>query len=805
MSDLIVQDTKVSCYHCGNDCNEQDIVVSDKHFCCNGCLTVFEILEDNQLCGYYDLNQNAGVSLKAKSFKGKFDYLNEKSVVNEILDYEDEDLAKVIFHIPSIHCSSCVWLLENFHKIRSGVYSSRLNFVKKELAIDFDPKEVNLKEIVELLATLGYEPNINLDSSTKKKKIDPETHRLLLKIGVVGFCSGNIMLLSFPEYFSLNLENVVDAGYQRFFLYLNFLLAIPVFLYGAEDYLKGAYRSIKEKISDKSSVLSVDIPIAMGVVALFVRSTYETFIPHTAGYWDSLAGLVLFLLLGKWVQQTTFSYLSFDRNYKSYFPLAVKMKDDSFKNVKDLRKGDSYVTHHQELVPADSILISGNAWLDYSFVTGESTPVRKHQGDLIYAGGRQMSEQISLEVIKPVSTSYLTQLWNNESFIKEKNLKTTALAYAFSKYFTIVTITISALAGIYWQLHDPSLVWPTITAVLMVACPCALTLSLPFTMSTTMSIFGKNKFFVKNQQVIPLLTEIDSIVFDKTGTLTESGKEKILFKGTALSISQKKMIFGLCNASVHPLSKAIAKYLNGVGKVEVDYFFEVKGKGIEGIVNQNNIKIGSADFLDIQDNSPKETKVFVAINGELLGYFSLVAVFRNKWEQLLTTLKSSFNIHLLTGDSDQSKAVLKPYFADNMQFEQKPQQKLDYVRTLKSEGHKVLMVGDGLNDAGALREAQVGIALTEDVQAFSPACDAILDAKEFVNIGKYIDFSKQAIKIVKISFLLSVVYNIMGISWAVTGNLSPVVAAIFMPLSSMSVVLFAVGLTLLLAKTKKMI
>ncbi|MCP9771003.1 HAD family hydrolase [Lacihabitans sp. LS3-19] len=797
-------DTKTTCYHCGNECRDEDIFEDEKHFCCSGCLTVYDILKDNNLCGYYDLNQNAGVSLKSKNFNGKFDYLEEKLIQDELLAFKNESIAKVILYVPSIHCSSCVWLLENFPKIKLGVITSRLNFVKKELSIDFDPNLVSLKEIVELMATLGYEPKINLDSIQKPKIIDSETKHLLYKIGVTGFCAGNIMMMSFPEYFNLNSNS--DISLQRFFLYFNFLLALPVFFYGASDYLKGAYYSITENLKKNSDVLSVDIPIALGITALFTRSLYETFVTHTAGYWDSMAGLVLFLLLGKWVQQVTFNYLSFDRSYKSYFPLAVKVKNQSvqYKNVNDLKKGEEFIIHHQELIPADAILKEGNALIDYSFVTGEAKPVKKLKGEVIFAGGRQVADSIELMVQKPVSTSYLTQLWNNESFLKEKTIPTTELANAFSKYFTYITISIAVLVGIYWHFNNPALLWPAVTAVLMVACPCALTLSLPFTMNTTMSIFGKNKFFVKNQGVIQILAEVDTIVFDKTGTLTEGNKGKVRFEGS-INKDEEKLIYSVVNQSVHPMSKMVAEYLAPNLAYKVTDFEEVKGKGVAAVVEGKNIKLGRLDFVKNEPTIQVDSEVHIMINNVYKGFFTVEPQFRSNWKELLEKLKKTFDIKLLSGDTNKVQKVLSPIFGENMQFEQTPQQKLDYIKGIQNDGKKVLMIGDGLNDAGALREAKVGIALTEDIQAFSPSCDAILDANNFEKLGKYVVFSKTALNVVKASFLLSLVYNFLCISWASTGLLSPVFAAVVMPLSTISVVLFAVGSTWIIAKRRKLL
>ena len=550
---------RLECYHCGSPCEEEDILVDDKHFCCTGCKTVFEILQDNNLCTYYDLNQNAGVSLKAKNFEGRYDYLASEEIERQVLDFKNERIAKTTLYIPSVHCSSCVWLLENFNKVHAGVSHSRLNFIKKELDITYNPEETSLKNIVELLATLGYAPLINLESAEKphlaRKR---ENNKLLLRLGVVGFATGNIMLLSFPEYFKLDIQNHVDATYQKFFLYLNFILALPVFFYGAWDYLKSAWISIKENLKGTTDILTVDVPIAIGVTALFTRSIYETFVNHTAGYWDSLAGLVFLLLIGKYFQQITYNYLSFERDYKSYFPLAVKVKNKGYKNVADLQRKEIVEIHHHELIPADSFLISDKAWIDYSFVTGESEPVTVNKGELIFAGGRQLGPKIDLVVEKTTSQSYLTGLWNNEAFEKKKTTRTSDFANLFSKYFTYSVLFIALVTGVYWYFHNPSLVWTTITAVLIVACPCALTLGMPYAMNTAMGIMGKHKFFVKNQNVIQLLAEVDTIVFDKTGTLTQTKDGNIELVEGNPSDYELSLIESACSQSVHPLSKLIS-------------------------------------------------------------------------------------------------------------------------------------------------------------------------------------------------------------------------------------------------------
>jgi Cu+-exporting ATPase len=802
METLIAEEIK--CQHCGDVCPDTHIHIDNsRFFCCDGCKTVYEILSQNGMCSYYDLSKNPGITLKGKSFGNRYAFLSNQDIVKPLLDYASEKLYKITVYIPAIHCSSCIWLLENLYKLREGISVSRVNFMKKELALSFDPTIISLHQLVELLATLGYAPQISLEEYTNKAQKKANTG-IFMKIGIVAFCTGNVMLLSFPEYFGL--DYIMESKFKQYFTWLNVLLTLPVFFYGASGYFISAYKSLKEK------VINLDVPISIGVWALFVRSAYETFTATGPGYWDSLCGLVFFLLLGKWLQHKTYENLSFDRNYKSYFPLAAAVIKDGKEEsipVSQLQPGDKILIRNQELIPADSLLLSGQAWIDYSFVTGESQLVEKKTGEYIYAGGRQIGTHIELSVQKAVSQSYLTQLWNNDAFAKEKEMPVTKLTADFSKYFTYITLSIALLAAIFWYFTDQSVIWNAFTAVLIVACPCALTLSMPFTMENTMRIFGKNGFYVKNPGVIQHLATITHVVFDKTGTLTHDKEASITFVGSPLSEEEKQLVKSITGQSTHPLSRKINQYLGQVRPAKVKDYYEITGAGIEGIILDNYIRLGSKNFVGIEEISgatKTASRVYLSVNYAYKGYFELQNQYRTGFREVLAKLRSRFKLSLLSGDHVVDLPVLMPVFEtrEKMHFEQSPADKLNHICLFQSQGDHVLMIGDGLNDAGALKQSDVGMVLTEDVHAFFPACDVLADARNFNRLHDFIRFSRTSVDIVKVSFLLSMVYNTIGVGLAAAGQLSPVFAAIFMPLSSMSVVAFAVGMSSWYAQWRKL-
>lgn len=772
------------CYHCGDNCTDTTILIKDKPFCCQGCKTVYEILSESDLTCYYDLQSSPGAI--PKEIEGKYDFLSQDKIIEKLVEFDDGKTQIATLYIPHIHCSSCIWILENLNKLNLAISLSQVNFGKKTVRVSYNTEAFSLKQLVLLLSSVGYEPYISLDDyKTGQENVN---RSLIYKLGVAGFAFGNVMFLSFPEYFEVN-EFWLEQ-YKHVFRWIMFAFSLPVVFYAAQDYFISAFKAIKTKI------LNIDIPIALGVVVLFLRSTAEIVFDIGSGFFDSLTGLVFFLLLGKFFQQKTYSFLSFERDYKSYFPIAVTKifnNEEVPVQVYDIKKGDRLLIRNQELIPVDGILINGNARIDYSFVTGESETVKKSSGDKLFAGGKQTSGVIEMEAIKSVEQSYLTQLWSNDVFSKNKEDGFTTLTNAISKRFTIAVLSIAFIATSYWMFIDSSKALNVFTAVLIIACPCAIALAAPFTFGNLLRIFGKKKFYLKNASVLEQLAHIDTVIFDKTGTITSNKKSDAKYEGVPLSIDEEVLLKNTLRGSNHPLSRGLYDILKDNDIVALDYFEEHLGQGIEASHATQNIKIGSAKFVGFNnDSTVLNTAVHISTNKGYKGKYTFYNSYRKGLSKLFNKLKKHFDLVILSGDNEGELENLKKLLPakTKMLFNQKPDDKLEYIKYHQSEGAKVLMVGDGLNDAGALAQSNVGIAISENVNVFSPACDAILDATKFNQLYQYVKASKSAIKIIKWSFLLSFFYNVIGLYFAVTGQLAPVIAAILMPLSSISIVIF---------------
>jgi Cu+-exporting ATPase len=796
MPDII---ERASCYHCGLPCFTTNIAIDDKAFCCEGCKLVYELLDENGLCDYYKIQSHPGLSQIKPSRIDKYAFLDNEDVAKQLYKFTNGNYTIVTFYIPGVHCSSCMWLLEHLGKVNDGIIESRLNFTTKEVTIHFSRKSISLRKITELLTTIGYEPYISLDEANKSKTNTINKQRIY-KLGIAGFCFGNVMMMSFPEYLAHGTG--IEPQYVQLFRYLNLLLAMPVFFYSASEFFMTAWSGIKQRL------LNIDAPIALAIIITFTRSIYEIAWNAGSGYLDSMCGIVFFMLAGRVVQERTYKSISFHRDYKSYFPIAVNVVTNNgieSKRLQYLKENDVVQLHNDEIIPADAIVQSGAALIDYSFVTGESEPVEVMQNEMVYAGGKQKGAVLTIRIIKPVAGSYLTSLWNHYAFSKNKAGQNDAgsAIHILSKYFTWILLSLAAGTAVYWYVFDPAKIIWSVTAMLIVACPCALLLSATFTNGNLLRIFSNNGLFMRDATVIEQLGKIDHIVFDKTGTLTQNDERQFVSSGHQLTEQEKDVLYSVVCPSKHPYSKAIATWLGHRDAAHITEWQESAGKGLTAVAAGKRVMVGSGEHLGITKEDLKENNaaVYIRIGNETTLFYSL-PVLRVAVPTIIPVLNTQYNLSLLSGDNNNQKAALATLFGSksNLLFGQTPIAKLQYIESLQQNGEKVLMIGDGLNDAGALQQSNVGVTLSDDINNFTPACDAILDAERLACLPSLLKLAKVSRYIIGASFVVSIVYNIIGLSFAMQGILRPMIAAILMPCSTLSIVIISGGVTSLVAK-----
>lgn len=773
-----------TCYHCGADCTS-DPVVDDEHtFCCDGCRLVYDLLKENNLCTYYTLDKAPGRPAVDQN-KNSYSVLDRPDIRSQMLRFDDGERARIIFRVDGMHCSSCIWLLEHLPRFNAGIISAEVNFPMREVTIDFRSAKTTPGEIATLLSSVGYAPSINLSdlAPKQKKKIDNR----IIKIGVAGFCFANIMMLSFPEYLAGG-DLAGQERLMRFFSWLSLGLSLPVLLYSGSGFFISAWKAIRYR------ALNIDAPIALAITVTFLRSVYAIGFAGEAGFLDSMSGIIFFMLIGRYFQDRTYERMNFERDYKSYFPIAVTVKKAGVEEsvpVTEVVAGDRIYIRANELVPADSIVLSDRTYIDYSFVTGESEPVVKMKGDKVFAGARQTGGAADFEVVSAVSSGYLTQLWNNDAVSKRKKEVSKTYIDNINKWFSAGVLLTAFGGAIGWLFVDPSVSLNAMTSVLIVACPCTLLLAATFTNGSVLRWLARSKFYLKNADAIERLSTADTIVFDKTGTITGAANSQVIYEGKKLSERDLNSFILLAKQSGHPLSRALVAAHPGKGiQGSLTQVTESTGGGMIGVEGGRTYLLGSAKLAGANDSEVASGScVWLAVDGNVLGKFIIRNRYRTGLESLIARLKRTFSIELLSGDNELELEKLLPVFGEKMFFRKTPAEKLEHIIALKAQGKKVIMVGDGLNDAGALLAADGGIAISDNTNNYFPACDAILDGSNFDRLDQLLAFTRVAGRVVKFAFVISVMYNFVGAWFSLSGQMSPLIAAILMPTSSITVVL----------------
>ncbi len=776
-----------ACFHCGEPVEKGNYRSDDKEFCCNGCLMAWKLIHSAGLDFYYNDEKNPELQRKTIDFDpGRFAYLDDPDIAGKLIRYRSGSVQQIWLDLPAIHCASCLRVLENLHRFNGGVLKVSVNFERKQAHILFDSEKISLRELVQLLAAIGYEPKLTLEEldGTRKKRPDMD---LVFRLGVAGFCFGNIMLLSLPDYLAGSRE--LEANLGEWFKYISLILAMPVFFYSSNAFFRPALAGLK------NGYVNMDAPVSLAILATFVRSVVDVTFGFGTGYFDSMSGIVFFMLVGRYLQSRTHSSLTFDRDFKSYFPIAIDtLVKDAFvpKALPSLQAGDIIRVRPGEIIPADGDIIDGTGYVDYSFVTGESAITRVDNGEKVFSGGRQTRDLLTIRLEKPVEQSYLTSLWNKDAF-KRKSLERMARFDRIGRDFTWAVIGVAVVAAIYWLFFEPSKSLDAFTAVLIIACPCALLVTVAYTHGHILGVLSRNRFYLRDSGVLATLANPGAIVWDKTGTLTSQDKFNTHYRGTELTAEDQRAIASLANLSMHPLSRMLVSKLEAKDFAITSNYREVAGKGISGTVDGISYTVGSAEWVGAEqaDENRQGSVVYVKKGEEVLGRFEISHQYRPGLLGVLKNLSRSFKTIVLSGDNNAQKANLREALGAEVElnFDQLPTDKLQYLEELRKKHSNTIMIGDGLNDAGALRKSDFGLAVTDELNNFTPASDGIMQGDKLVRLPDFISLAARGQRLIAGVFTYSAIYNIAGIYFAVRAELSPMIAAIIMPLSSLSIIL----------------
>jgi Cu+-exporting ATPase len=755
------------CIHCDEQCDAYPISFQNNFYCCNGCLQAHLLINQGLNCA----PEENHLPLKYNS-KKDWSELDLPLIRKQFVRFEDNQKIQIVFRLPQIHCTSCVYVLEHLNKLNEGIIKSEVNFSEKTIHATID-KNLALSELAKTLDLVGYAPSLTQDLQEDDR--DASHRKLRIRALVIaGFCFGNIMLFSLPEYFHLNIEQ--DPGFVHFFRWSSLIFSLPVFFYSSKEFYLNAWNGIQGKF------IHIDVPLVFSLLLAFGRSVYEVLSNEGSGYFDSYTGIVFFMLIGRQFQDVKTDKLGLFSNFKSYFPIAIKREKNKVIetiSLQEIEIGDVIVVHKQEIIPVDGLLKSQSTFLDYSFVTGESDWQEIKANSTVFAGARNRGETIFIEVQRTINQSQLGSLWNQQAKQNEWTEKA-SFTHLVGKWFTLVLIILSLAAFIFWFQFDTNKAFKALTTALIVACPCALLLSHTFATGNASRIVSNLGIWVKNSFVWDQLARIKHIYFDKTGTLTNTKKPFIVWHGQPLETSELQILVGLCAQSIHPVSQTLLEHFSAFEPKEIQDFNEIPGEGIHGIVNSNHYSIRKT----VQGTSFSKNKME-------LGYFSISFDFRDKIEEAIQALSDNYTLGVISGDNENDKLRLTNLFngSTEIHFGLNPEQKMNFISS-KNQQEATAYVGDGLNDTGALQKAQIGISVRDGHERFTPAADLLFPGHQMHHLHRFFAFSKSVKRIIQFSFFISLIYNAIGLSFALAGELSPLIAALLMPASTITIIIF---------------
>lgn len=766
------------CTHCLQNSNVEifDVFEDQKigPFCCEGCLTVYKVIKDKGLGEYYEIKKNikqykkrSPVELENHNYKfmDNEDFLKEYSYQNSFNQKTME------FYLEGVHCLACLWIIEKLPFFVDGVQTSKLDLGKSIATVSIQ-EEGSFSKVALELDSIGYKPHPLKNSQDSVAFKIKEERATLLRIGIAGAATGNIMIYAFSLYAG------ASAEYESFFNLLTVLFAIPVLTYCAFPFYKTSYYSLRNKS------LSIDVPISMALIMGAVMGVYNLIVGIHENYFDSLTALVFLLLLSRYflksIQAKGLNTTDLDFFYQGS---SVKKISDNNEieeiHPKFIKVQDRIRIYPNEIIPADGIIQKGETYINNSLLTGESTLIKSILGDTVFSGTMNVSNQIDILVTKAQKETRLGKIlkdlessWGHKSSIID-------IANKISKYFTVVVILLAALLYlIQSQMLPQKEALEKALTLLIVTCPCALAIAIPLTFIRTLSKSVAKGIVIKDDKTIEEIKQAKTIFLDKTGTITYNNMNISSFS-IEQDQSEKEIyniIYSLENYSKHPVGICLKEYVKSKNPQlqDVSDFIEVPGIGVAGKINQH--------FWQIKD-------YHIFKDHQAIAHFQIDDEIRPESFEAIATLKElGLKVCLLSGDKKEKVLKLAQTLnidAENCYAEITPELKANVVKT-----HPLsIMVGDGANDALALSMANVGIAVHGAMDISLRASDVYLTVPGILSIVDLVKISHETMKVIYRNFILSLLYNSVSVLLAYTGHISPLTAAIIMPLSSLTVLI----------------
>ncbi len=789
---------QISCTHC-NLVFDESVMITQKendetlYFCCNGCQGVYHLLNDEGLGTFYDKLGDTTLQPATKVFRSDLEKFDLEGFERKYVKKSEDGLSQIHLVIEGIHCSACVWLNEKVLHRTDGIIEASINYTNNKAKIVWDPDEIKLSQIIETIRSIGYnaypyDPSLQEDRANKTKKA------YYSRILVAVFGSMNIMWIAIAHY----------AGYftgmqQNFKDILNvaeFILATPVLFYSGWVFFKGAYFGFKNR------VVNMDTLVASGAVLAYIYSIYAMTTQQGEVYFDSVVMIITFVLVGKYLEVLSKKHAvdTLDGIMGST-PTEVTILKSGIKSllsIENVKVGDLIELKPGEKVVIDGEIKSGQGSFDESSLTGESEARYKEKGDEVLSGSICLDSVIHYEASRDISGSLLTSIVSllEESITKKPHIE--QLANSISGYFSNIILLISLLAFAGWYFIDGSFETALIIgiSVIVIACPCALGLATPMATLVGISIAAKRGILFKEATFLETMAKSTLLALDKTGTITE-GKPAVV-KAELFENFDPHLLLALVSTSNHPISKSLIEYIkknnSSLKTLQLENIKSIEAKGIEATYNGKTV-MGGNDLLlkssgiDIDSNSDNSLFFFVS-DDKLLARFELADSIREGAKEAIEQIQDlGIEVVMLTGDHEQSaNRVAKEVGISRIYSKLLPQDKSTLVEEFQKSGEVVVMVGDGINDAIALAQSNIAIAMGQGADVAIDVSDVVLLDEKPQSIFEAYKISRRTYSAVKENLSLSVLYNTIAVPLAVAGFVTPLIAALSMSLSSLIVV-----------------
>jgi len=788
---------QIACTHC-NLIFDESVMITEKesdkelNFCCKGCQGVYHLLNSEGLGTFYDKLGDTKLQ-PASQISEDLEKFDLEGFKNKYIKTNEDGLSEIHLIIEGIHCSACVWLNEKVLHKTDGVIEASINYTNNKAKVVWDPEEVKLSKIIETIRSIGYnaypyDPSLQEERATKTRK--DYYSRILVAV----FGTMNIMWLAIAHY----------AGYftgiqQNFKDILNvaeFILATPVLFYSGWIFFKGAYYGFKNRI------VNMDTLVASGALSAYIYSIYAMVTQRGEVYFDSVVMIITFILVGKYLEVLSKKHAvdTLDSLMGSTPTEVTTLKDGvkSLVSIENIQVGDLIELKPGEKVVIDGIITSGQGSFDESSLTGENEPVFKQKGDTVLSASLCLDSVVHYEASKDVSGSLLTSIVTllEESMTKKPHIE--QLANTISGYFSNIILLISLLTLAGWYFWNGSFETALIVgiSVIVIACPCALGLATPMATLVGISIAAKRGILFKEATFLETMAKSKLLALDKTGTITE-GKPSVvkaeLFEGFNASL-----LLALVNTSNHPISKGLASYLkeenDPLKPLALEDIKSIEAKGIKASYKGKNLLGGNADLLKNEgfeiDANSENSLFFFALDNKLLARFELTDTIREGAKEAIDQIQAlGIKVVMLTGDHEQSaNKVAKEVGIKEVHAKLLPQGKSALIEKFQKEGEVVVMVGDGINDAIALAQSNIAIAMGQGADVAINVSDVVLLDEKPQSILEAYKISRRTFRAVKENLGFSLLYNVIAVPLAVAGFVNPLIAALSMSLSSLVVV-----------------